>query len=230
MLTLGGIYLFKNTIFRAGFITSTILVFLTGCFGPSPQENIYSILENVVTLENQFKEQQDPLLELEKKETALYNEIMGLGMQEFEKVVALSKEAITHVENREKKIEAEYESIMKSKKEFAKVNDEIEKMENEKLAGKAKKLKSTMNDRYDTYEKLYQAYKVSISLDKELYTILQKEELTIEELEAQIKKINDSYNEVMEQNEKFNQLTEEYNSLKTDFYEDAKLNVEESKE
>lgn len=221
--------MFKNTIFRAAFITSTILIFLTGCFGPSPQENIYATLENVVTLENQFKAQQDPLLELEKKETALYNEIMGLGMQEFEKVVALSKEAITHVENRKMKIEAEYESIMDSKKEFEKVSDEIENIDDEKLTRKAKELQSTMNNRYDTYEDLYQAYKLSSSLDKELYTILQKKELTIEELEAQIKKINDSYKKVMEQNEKFNQLTEEYNKLKIDFYEAAELSVEESK-
>jgi chromosome segregation ATPase len=201
---------------------------LSGCFGPAPEERIYTILEEVVTLEDSFKEQQQPLLELEKKEADLYNKIMDLGMKEFEQVVSLAKEALTSVEERESKIQIEYDSIMSSKDKFNEINEEIEKINDEKLLQSIQELKSTMEDRYKSYEILYEDYKKSISLDKELYSMLQKEDLEMEELETQITKINKSYQTVLEQNNEFNKLTEQYNELKIKFYEEVELNVEKS--
>ncbi|MCM3160328.1 YkyA family protein [Metabacillus litoralis] len=205
-----------------------LLFLLSGCFGPAPEERIYTILEEAVTLENSFKEQQQPLLELEKKEADLYNRIMDLGMKEFEQVVSLSKEALTSVEERESKLQMEYDSIMSSKDKFNEINEEIEKIKDETLLQSAQELKSTMEDRYKSYENLYENYKKSISLDKELYSMLQNKDLEMKQLETQIAKINKSYQSVMEQNNEFNKLTEQYNDLKIKFYEEAELNVEKS--
>lgn len=205
-----------------------LLCLLSGCFGPAPEEKIYTILEEAVTLEDSFKEQQQPLLELEKKEADLYNKIMDLGMKEFEQVVSLSKQALTSVEERESKIQMEYDSIMSSKDKFNEINEEIEKIKDETLLQSAQELKSAMEGRYKSYEKLYENYKKSISLDKELYSMLQKEDLGMEQLETQIDKVNKSYQSVMEQNNEFNKLTEQYNDLKIKFYEEANLNVEKS--
>ena len=204
-----------------------LLFLLSGCLGPAP-ERIYTILEEAVTLENSFKEQQQPLLELEKKEADLYNRIMDLGMKEFEQVVSLSKEALTSVEERESKLQMEYDSIMSSKDKFNEINEEIEKIKDETLLQSAQELKSTMEDRYKSYENLYENYKKSISLDKELYSMLQNKDLEMKQLETQIAKINKSYQSVMEQNNEFNKLTEQYNDLKIKFYEEAELNVEKS--
>ena len=219
----------EKEIFRISFIISLLFILLSGCSGPSPEENIYTIFEKVVTLEEPFKEQQQPLKELEKKESELYNEIMDIGLKDFDKVVALSNEAVAVLEDRETRIKAEYESIKASKEEFELVNNEIEKIKDEKLAEKAKEIKTTMENRYSAYDSLFESYKTSISYDKELYTMLQKEDLTIEELEAQINKVNDAYKIVMQQNDVFNKLTEEYNKLKIEFYKNASLNVDESK-
>ncbi|MCM3408913.1 YkyA family protein [Metabacillus litoralis] len=205
-----------------------LLFLLSGCFGPAPEERIYTILEEAVTLENSFKEQQQPLLELEKKEADLYKRIMDLGMKEFEQVVSLSKEALTSVEERESKLQMEYDSIMSSKDKFNEINEEIEKIKDETLLQSAQELKSTMEDRYKSYENLYENYKKSISLDKELYSMLQNKDLEMKQLETQIAKINKSYQSVMEQNNEFNKLTEQYNDLKIKFYEEAELNVEKS--
>lgn len=205
-----------------------LLFLLSGCFGPAPEERIYTILEEAVTLENSFKEQQQPLLELEKKEADLYNRIMDLGMKEFEQVVSLSKEALTSVEERESKLQMEYDSIMSSKDKFNEINEEIEKIKDETLLQSAQELKSTMEERYKSYENLYENYKKSISLDKELYSMLQNKDLEMKQLETQIAKINKSYQSVMEQNNEFNKLTEQYNDLKIKFYEEAELNVEKS--
>lgn len=201
-------------------------ILLSGCFGPSPEENIYQTLEEVASIEDTFQQQQKPLLELEKKESELYNKIMDLGMTEFDQIVSLSKEAITIVEEREQKIQTEYDSIMSSKKKFEEIKVDIEKIKDEKLLESAKQLITTMEDRYNSYEKLYENYEASLSLDKELYTMLQKEDLTIDELDTQITEINTAYKSVMEQNEQFNKLTEQYNDQKISFYQKAELNVE----
>ncbi|UGB32505.1 YkyA family protein [Metabacillus sp. B2-18] len=214
---------------KSNYVLFIILLFLlSGCFGPAPEEKIYTILEEAVTLEDSFKEQQQPLLELEKKEADLYNKIMDLGMKEFAQVVSLSNQALTSVEERESKIQMEYDSIMSSKDKFNEINEEIEKIKDETLLQSAQELKSAMEGRYKSYEKLYENYKKSISLDKELYSMLQKEDLEMEQLETQIDKVNKSYQSVMEQNNEFNKLTEQYNDLKIKFYEEANLNVEKS--
>ena len=202
------------------------IILLSGCLGPSPEENIYQTLEEVASLEDTFKEQQEPLLELEKKESVLYNKIMDLGMTEFDQVVILSKEAITVVEERESKIKAENDSIMSSKKKFEEITDDIANIKDEALRESANQLKKTMEDRYKSYETLFKSYETSLTLDKELYTMLQKEDLTIEELDAQISKINAAYKSVMKQNEEFNKFTEQYNEQKMTFYEQAELDVE----
>lgn len=58
--------------------------------------------------------------------------------------------------------------------------------------------------------------------------MLQNKDLEMKQLETQIAKINKSYQSVMEQNNEFNKLTEQYNDLKIKFYEEAELNVEKS--
>ncbi|WP_175638824.1 YkyA family protein [Metabacillus schmidteae] len=208
------------------FILLICTVLLTGCFGPSPEENIYQILEDVASQEDTFKQQQKPLLELEKKESELYNKIMDLGMSEFDQVVSLSKEALTVIEDREKKLQKEHESIVASKEKFEEITTEIENITDEPIQEAANQLKTTMEDRYKSYETLFENYETSLSLDKELYTMLQKKDLTIEEFETHLTKINAAYKTVIEQNEEFNKLTEQYNKQKMDFYKKAELNVE----
>ncbi len=227
-LNIGGTMMRKISTRMSVLLSITVLLLLSACVGPSAEENMYNKLEKVVELEDKFKDQQQPLVEIEQKESKLYNEIMSLGMKEFDKIVALSKEALSLVEERESKLKAEYDSIMSSKEEFESVGEEIEKIEDVDLEKKAKELKETMIERYKSYESLYKNYESSISLDKELYSMLQNEDLTMEELESQINDINDSYKKVIEQNEKFNTLTEEYNNLKLEFYEQAELNIDKS--
>ncbi|APH05417.1 YkyA family protein [Bacillus weihaiensis] len=209
-------------------LTTLLLVILVGCLGPSPEETIYQKLEKVVSLEESFQEQQEPLLALEKEENELFNQIMDLGMKEFDQVVSLSNQALEMIDEREEKMQVENESIMASKEEFKGITLEMEKIEDEDTLEILENLQTTMENRYDSYETLYNHYSTSIKLDKELYEMLQNEELTMEELEEQISKINDSYEKVMNENEIFNGYTEEYNQLKTDFYQIAGLNVKEA--
>lgn len=212
-------YLFKFFLFVTLFIA-----LLSGC-GMSAEEEIFSHLENAVGLEADFEKQQQPLVELEKREQTIYEKIIKLGMSEFEQIQRLSKEAIEVVNERETRIEKEKESIESSKEEFLLTESRVAKLKDEKVKNNAEDLLKVMNLRYDSYDKLYKNYKSAIALDRELYEMFQKEELTLEQLEVQVKKINEMYDNVVKENEKFNELTDTYNKKKKEFYLAADLNV-----
>ncbi|MRX71659.1 hypothetical protein GJU40_05655 [Bacillus lacus] len=204
------------------------MIILAGCSGTSPAENIYNTLEKVVSLEDTFKEQQEPLYELERQENELYNQIISLGMKEYDEIVSLSQEAAGLVEEREERITQENESIQEGRQEFEKINDEIEKMEDGDAKNKAIELRDVMTERYQSYDQLHQNYTQAISQDKQLYTLLQNEDLKLDELEGQISQINESYEKVIEENKRFNEFTDQYNQTKKEFYEAAGLEVNEA--
>ncbi|AZB44827.1 hypothetical protein CEF21_10945 [Bacillus sp. FJAT-42376] len=196
--------------------------------GPSPSEQAYDALENVVSKERPFKEEQKPLLELEQKENAIYNEIIALGMKDFDKIKSLSSDALKLVGDRKERIEKEQKSIEDSERAFKEAEDALSKIEDNKAEKEAAELKKLMNERYKVYSDLASSYKSAIALDEELYQMFQNKELKLEELEAQITKINASYKEVMKLNQSFNEYTGKYNDAKKTFYKAADLKVDQS--
>ncbi len=92
---------------------------LTGCLGlKNPEEKMFKIMEDVAEEEKNFEQQQDPLIELEKKEKELYDKIISLGSKEHEEIIKLSDDALTTVSKRKKHIDKEQESLKKSKEKF----------------------------------------------------------------------------------------------------------------
>lgn len=204
---------------------------LSGCTAKdSPEEQVYQVLEAAVKQEKTYEEQQKPITELENKEKEYYTTILKLGMREFDQIDNLSKEAINNIQKRKELIEKERESILASQEKFKQIDDKIEGVKDQKLKKEAGKLKVTMIERYEAHEKLYTTYKESLDLDKALYTLFQKENLKMDELEAQIEKINKSYQTVIEANKAFNKKTNQYNNEKEKFYKDSEIEVSNAKE
>ncbi|GIO26009.1 YkyA family protein [Ornithinibacillus bavariensis] len=201
-----------------------ILLFLVGC-GDSPETQIYNHLEEAVHLEDGFKKQQDEIAGLEKKEQDIYKEIIELGIDELDKIKQLSQEAITSIDKRSEKIKLERESLDQAKEEFEKTKDVIDKLKDTEVKKEATTLYDTMEKRYDAYQTLNKVYNESIDLEKELYEMLQIEDLQQEDLQAHIEKLNVKYQEVINANDSFNELTTKYNELKKDFYKIANINV-----
>ncbi|WP_456275659.1 YkyA family protein [Bacillus sp. AK128] len=211
---------------RMVIICLTTIFFVAGCqSGPLPEEQIYVHLEQAVELETDFENQQAPITNLEQEEKELYNQIIELGLKEFEKIKQLSVQAIEKVDERKTKLDLEYDSIKQSKTEFDKITDLVTGIESEDLKSAAESLIQTMEKRYQTYEELYAAYTASITLDKELYAMFQQEDMTLEALEAKITEINNSYEQVIQLNESFNTVTTDYNEQKKAFYETSGLEV-----
>lgn len=202
------------------------MLILTGCMDQdSPVDKMYQVLEKVASVENGFEEQQEPLVELEKKEKELYNQIMALGLKQHEEVNKLADEAIPLVEKRQGHLQKETDSIKASEKEFEKVvaiKDDLKDSKQKKLAVE---LYETMMKRYKAHSQLSKGYLKALEKDKELYTMLKKESIAYEELENQIVTLNKSYQTVFKANEEFNKLTEQYNDKKLDFYKASGLKV-----
>lgn len=146
-------------------------------------------------------------------------------MKDFEEIKKLSDEASAIVVQRKEHMEKEQKSILASKKEFESLSPVIEEIESQKLKDRAKELQEIMMDRYKIHDTLYQDYSNALQLDKELYAMFKKEDLTLDQLENQISKINEMYEKILSSNKQFNEKTKEYNEAKLDFYKEAGLEI-----
>ncbi|MCU9612257.1 YkyA family protein [Caldibacillus lycopersici] len=204
-----------------------LLFLLSGCFNrQSTEEKIYEALESVVQLEQEFENQQEPLMEIEKQEKEVYDSILELGLKEHDQIVTLADEAIGLTEKRQELLDKENDSIEQAKKEFENVQKLIEKIEDEKLHTEAQNLYDTMMKRYSLHEQLYEQYALGIQYDQELYNMFKQEDVLLDVLQPQIEKINAAYAKVYELNDQFNEQTERYNDSKVQFYENAGLNIQ----
>lgn len=183
-------------------------------------------MEEAVSLEKNFEEQQDTIAKLEQQEKEIYNQIINLGTSEFDKIKELSKKALDLIDQRAEKLKLEKESITAAKEEFTKIEPLIEDIEEKAIKEKGNQLYTTMSERYSAYKDINKAYTEALKLDKELYEMLQKKELKEEDLKKQIEEINQSYDKVLTANKTFNDKTKQYNQQKQKFYELAGLNVE----
>lgn len=212
---------------RIIFSIFAISFLLTGCVSKEETtERMYQALEKVVEAEKAFEEQQEPLVELEKQEKEIYNEIMALGMKQHDEIVKLSDEALSIIDKRRELLQKEIDSINASKTEFKQaeeIKDEIDDTEQKK---KASELLKIMSNRYKVHNQLAKEYTSALDSDKELYLMLKNESVSYEKLEDHVTKLNTIYQKVYDANEEFNELTAQYNEKKLEFYEEAGLKLE----
>lgn len=200
---------------------------LIGCVSKEKTtERMYQALENVVEAEKAFEEQQEPLVELEKQEKEIYNQIMAIGMKQHDEIVKLSDEAISIIDKRREHLQKEIDSIDASKTEFKnaeEIRDEIDDSEQKK---KATELLGIMSNRYKVHNQLAKEYSSALDNDKELYQMLKNESISYEKLEVHVTNLNTIYQKVYDKNKEFNELTAQYNEKKLEFYKEAGLKIE----
>ncbi|AOC90876.1 YkyA family protein [Bacillus sp. L381] len=201
---------------------------LAGCGGKDPVEMLHDSMEKAVQAEKPFQKEQKTLEKLEKKEDELYNEVIQLNMNDYAKIVSLSDEALKNTEQRKQHLKTEKDSIDNSEKEFEAVTQTAGSIKDQSIKKKAKAAAAHMEKRYDLYGALYKDYMKAIQYDKELYSIIKKKDLTAEDLDKQISKVNDSYKKVLKQAGAFNKQTKEYNQAREELYKEAGFHVNEN--
>ena len=210
---------------RTSLLLVGIVALLSACSGESVEEKIHTHLEEAVILEEGFKSQQSEITALEKQEQEIYSQIIDLGMDDLDEITKLSQDALAIIDEREEELNIEKESITNAQEEFQSIEELIEGIEEEAVKTKGEEMFQTMMSRYAAYEELYAAYTESLGFEKELYTMLQDEELEQGVLNEHIAKINESYETILAANDQFNEHTIAYNELKKEFYEAADMNV-----
>lgn len=211
-------------------LTVFLMIFLLSACNDSTEMKIYNHLEEAVSMENEFEDQQGSITELEKEEQEIYDDVITLSMDDFDQIKELAEQAFENIDERHALIETENESLEESKEEVLQTEDLIEKLEDSDLQNKAKEMYETMMNRYEAYADLNEAYLTALKLEKELYEILQDEEADQDGLNEHLDKLNQNYENVIETNELFNEYTANYNELKQDFYKEADLNVDYDEE
>ncbi|WP_042455994.1 YkyA family protein [Neobacillus dielmonensis] len=210
-------------------IISLFILFLsTGCAKKqTPEEEMYTILENVAAKEKTFEEQQKPLTKLEKHEKTLYDQIISLGMKEYDQITKQSDEAITSANKRSELFKKETKSMKDSEQAFKKVKSVKKRIDEPKLRKSADQLYDTMTIRYQAHDSLTNFYMAALKNDIQLYKMFQNKDISAIQLEEQVKKVNLSYEQVYAANDKFNNLTKDYNTQKLSFYKQAGLSNDE---
>ncbi|WP_185819838.1 YkyA family protein [Salibacterium salarium] len=201
-----------------------LLLGLSAC-GSSPAEKVYTHLEEAVALEDEFESQQEPIMELEQKEQELYEEMLSLGVEEMDEIKTLSQEAIGYAKERKEHLEKEKESIEAAFEEYKLGEEQLDNVEGANEEAEA--VKKTMNNRYETYQELYKSYQTAIEKDIILYEAFTKEDLTIDDLQAEIDAVNEQYSIVVENRDQFNKYTDEYNQAKDAFYGQTDLEIDD---
>ncbi|MDF2788842.1 MAG: hypothetical protein K0S80_1940 [Neobacillus sp.] len=200
---------------------------LSGCVSKEKTtERMYQALENIVEAEKAFEEQQEPLVELEKQEKEIYNQIMALGMKQHDEIVKLADEALPIIDKRREHLQKEIDSINASKTEFKNAEEIKNEIDNSEQKKKATELLEIMSNRYKVHNKLAKEYSSALDNDKELYQMLKNESILYEKLEDHVTILNTIYQKVYDANEEFNELTAQYNRKKIEFYEEAGLKLE----
>nr|WP_239585267.1 YkyA family protein [Amphibacillus cookii] len=198
---------------------------LVACSGQSTEEAMYEHMEEAVRLEGDFVDQQQPLGELEQKEQDIYQEISELGMDEYEEIRTLAEQAIASIEERRELTEKEIASIEASKNEFEQIEPLIADLEDEALQETAHEMVEKMEERYQAFLVLHEAYQSSLDYDIALYELLMKEDLEEPEFTEQVDQVNNQYQEVIDANHAFNEATDDFNEKKREFYDQSDLNI-----
>ena len=208
------------------FVLFTVQVlFLVGCSAlQTDKEKIYTFLEDVVALEEDFALQQKPLAELEKKENDVYTSILQEPSSNTEEIVKLSEEGIAIVEQIEDVVTIEKDSLEKSEEKFEDIDKLINSVDDANVKEILEQMKETMANRYKQYRELNGEYSNLLGLEKELYELFQDPNLSLDTLEQKLTNINNTYDAVDDLNSKFNELTRQYNEQKLNLYNE--LNIE----
>ncbi|MDL2027909.1 YkyA family protein [Bacillus subtilis] len=201
---------------------------LTGCMGQDPVDSLHHSLEKAAESEKPFQEEQKTLKELEAKENQLYDSVMKLNMDDYKKIVALSDKALENVSKREEHLKLENDSMKKSETEFEEAKTSAEHIKEKDIKEKADAAANHMEKRYTSYGTMYKEYKKALELNKKLYMQLKDKDLTRDDLDQQIDKVNASYEKILKYSGEFNEQTEKYNKAREDLYDAAGYRVKKS--
>lgn len=184
---------------------------VVGCSQSTEEQQFIASVNEMFEAEEQYRESQKELQELEGEEQLLLQQTLSLqpvDELEIERNVEQLKQSVKARQVLIKEERQTMERAKKSMKRFqqlqANVKEGRKQLElfNEKIG-----------ERYLTHEQLMDAYEVYMKEQQNLYELLAEEQLEWQILEVQVGMVNDKRAYVVELIEKFNEITAQLSSL-----------------
>lgn len=211
----------KLTYRKLAIVGAILVGLLSGCFDEKTKENLLVAFENATKQEKSLFEDAKKLETLEKQEQELYTQIITEGKENNDTVAQKLDQAVSNVDEREKILNNEKETLGKAQKETKSIQSSIDKIENKKIQKQVEKIAEAYKNRYDAFQKMYEIYVKSMAIEKDLYAKLKVKETSLKEISEKVTEVNTLTEEIKKEKEQFNRYTKEYNEEKLAFYKET---------
>ncbi|KKZ95923.1 hypothetical protein B4147_5164 [Bacillus wiedmannii] len=212
---------------KLALITVLSVTLLSGCLGQKPEANLYVAFESAAKQEKTIFEDTKKLAALETQGQELYTQITIEGKENNQVLKEKLDQAVTNIHDRKKILEKEKNALDNAQKEVKSVDNYIKKLEDKKLQEQAKEVQDMYRNRTDSFKKLYESYKKSLQLEEELYKMLQAKDEKLKSIHEKVTMLNQSYEQILSNKDRFNKYTNEYNQKKLAFYKQANIKIKE---
>ncbi|PEO53575.1 hypothetical protein COI41_31065 [Bacillus toyonensis] len=209
------------------FITVLSVTLLSGCLGAKPEEKLYEAFESATTKEITLSVNTNKLATLEEQGLELYNQITLEGKENNQVVKEKIDQAVTNIHDRKKVLEKEKATLENAQNEVKSVDKYIKRLEDKKLQEQAEKVQDMYKKRAESFKKLHDDYGKSLQLEQELYNMLQTKDEKLKSIHEKVKMLNQSYEQILSNKDRFNTYTNEYNQKKLAFYKQANIKIKE---
>lgn len=183
------------------------LFLLTGC-GDKSKDKAIAILNDYMTIEQQFDAILKNIVELENKDQQMYQEILNQGKKNSKQAESSIAIALDTVEERKAAIEQSKIVLQSADQEFNSLEQVIKKIKNVSDKKHGQKLLDLFNARNKIFDDLYSQYMTGLNLDKELFQMLGDDKSHLKEINQQIAKRNLAFDEVSKSMTEFNRVSE----------------------
>ncbi|MFS0574403.1 YkyA family protein [Sporosarcina sp. 179-K 3D1 HS] len=190
------------------------MILLTGCsFDSSVEKMLSETLSKMNDAEQEYRNAQAELTEIEMAEQQLFIETMKLSREQREELEAKTTQLEEQQAERMELVETEKKAMGQASSYMEEFNAIIENAEGS-VQEELKQLQQAMKERYEQHGEFLPSYTELATLQKELYQMLTEEETDYRKLKEQVQSINELNEKVQLKVEAFNNKTRDVNELR----------------
>lgn len=191
------------------------MLILSACSSSMVEEEIASTLDKMTEIEETYNVIQSELVTVELNEQKLFTEAMKLTTDEQNNLQELVLQLQDSLQERKNLIQKEIDAMQQAKQASEAIQDFIhEATDKEKVAN----LNEAIQQRYATHENFTDAYQALLEAQQQLYTLLDKHHVQLEQLTAKVDEVNSKNIAVQKEIEQFNEDTQRVNALKATLF------------
>lgn len=202
-----------------GTFLSTTLILSACSIGASNDEKLSDTLAKVYEEEQGYRDAQQKLAELEKKEQSTFNEAMKLTQEQKDEVTLKVENLKASLSERLTLLNEENASIDKAQESLSSFEEIVEDAKKEKVKTSLTDLKNLLESRYEAHQVVSSEYQKLTDLQSTLYEMLADENTEQAQLQEQVDKVNKQNDVVQSAINDFNDLTKKLNETKSSVYE-----------